>query len=119
VHGTVQLLAYAGTNASNPVVAYQKKISTGAATTYVTPTTTAPADGDVVVSYWTTKSSAVTSWTAPGGQQVRSVANGSGGGHINSLATDGGAANAGPAGGLAATTNTAGSAFTAWTFVIG
>jgi PKD repeat protein len=119
VHGTVQLLAYAGTNATNPVVAYQKKITSGSATTYVTPTTTVPANGDVVVSYWTAKSSAVTAWTAPGGQQVRSVANGSGGGHVNSLATDGLSASAGPAGGLSATTNTAGSAFTAWTIVLG
>ncbi len=119
VHGTVQLLAYAGTNATNPVVAYQKKITSGSATTYVTPTAAVPANGDVVVSYWTTKSSAVTSWTAPSGQQVRSAANGSGGGHVNSLATDGGSANAGTAGGLTATTDTAGSAFTAWTIVLG
>jgi hypothetical protein len=119
VHGTVQLLAYSGTNASNPVVAYQKKITSGSASTYATPTATVPANGDVVVSYWTVKSSAVTAWTAPGGQQVRSVANGSGGGHVNSLATDAGSANAGPAGGLSATTNSAGSAFTAWTIVLG
>jgi hypothetical protein len=119
VHGSVQLLAYAGTNATNPVVAYAKKITSGSTSSYVTPTTTVPASGDVVVSYWTAKSSAVTAWTAPAGQQLRSVANGSGGGHVNSLATDGGSANAGPAGGLTATTDTAGSAFTAWTIVLG
>lgn len=78
-----------------------------------------PANGDVVVSYWTAKSSAVTSWTAAAGQLVRSVANGSGGGHVNSLATDGGSASAGSAGGLSATTDSAGSAFTAWTIVLG
>ncbi|HEX4018537.1 MAG TPA: PKD domain-containing protein [Frankiaceae bacterium] len=119
VHGTVQLLAYAGTNTTNPVVAYQKKITSGTATTYTSPTVTVPAGGDVVVSYWTAKSSAVTAWTAPGGQTTRSVANGSGGGHVNSLATDGGSAPAGAAGGLTATANTAGSAFTAWTIVLG
>jgi PKD repeat protein len=119
VHGTVQLLAYSGTNASNPVVAYQKKVTSGTATTYATPTATVPANGDVVVSYWTSKSAAVTAWGAPGGQVVRSVANGSGGGHVNSLATDGGSANAGTAGGLSATTNSSGSAFTAWTIILG
>jgi PKD repeat protein len=119
VHGTVQLLAYSGTNTTNPVVAFQKKIVSGTATTFSTPTAVVPANGDVVVSYWTVKSSAVTSWTAPSGQTVRSVANGSGGGHVNSLATDGGSANAGAAGGLTATTDTSGSAFTAWTIVLG
>ena len=119
VHGTVQLLAYSGTNATNPVVAFQKKVSSGSATSYVTPTATVPANGDVVLSYWTAKSSAVTAWTAPSGQLVRSIANGSGGGHVNSLASDGGSANAGAAGGLTATTDVAGSAFTAWTIVLG
>jgi hypothetical protein len=50
---------------------------------------------------------------------VQSVDNGSGSGRINSLATDGGVAGAGTAGGLTATTDQAGSAFGACTIVLG
>ena len=115
----MQLLAYSGTNATNPVVAYAGKASITTASSYTTPTATVPANGDVVVSVWSGKSSAITAWTAPAGQTVQSVDNGSGSGRINSLATDGGVAGAGPAGGLTATTDQPGSAFGAWTIVLG
>jgi hypothetical protein len=77
-----------------------------------------PADGEVVVCVWTVKSSTVNAWTAPAGQTVRSIENGSGGGRVNSIVSDR-AANAGPTGGLTATTEVAGSIFGAWTIVIG
>ncbi|HEX4432631.1 MAG TPA: PKD domain-containing protein [Frankiaceae bacterium] len=117
-HGTVQLVAYSGTNATNPIATYAKKAAAGSATSFVTPTATVPANGDIVVSLWSTKSSAVNTWTAPAGQNVRSTAYGSGTGRVNSLATDGGIATAGPAGGLTATTDAAGSSFAAWTIVL-
>ncbi len=117
-HGTVQLVAYSGTNTTQPIAAYAKSsVATGGAS-YTTPTTTVPANGDIVVSVWSTKSSTVNSWTAPAGQTVQSVANGSGTGRINSLVTDGGIAGAGPAGGLSATTDASGSSFAAWTIVL-
>jgi PKD repeat protein len=119
VHSTVQLLAYSATNATSPVVASAGKASVVTASSYLTPTTTVPANGDVVVSIWAGKSGAVTAWTAPAGQTVQSVDNGSGSGRINSVATDAGIAGAGPAGGLTATTDQAGSAFGAWTIVLG
>jgi hypothetical protein len=50
---------------------------------------------------------------------VRSTQNGSGGGRINSLISDGGPAGGGSAGGLTATTDAAGSVFAAWTIVLG
>jgi hypothetical protein len=50
---------------------------------------------------------------------VQSVDNGSGSGRINSVATDGGVEGAGLASGLTATTDQAGSAFGAWTIVLG
>ncbi len=118
-HGTVSLLAYSGTNASNPVVAYAKKVSAGSATSYVTPVASVPANDDTVVSVWSAKSSAVTAWTAPASQTVRATANGSGSGRINSLASDVANVSAGPAGGVTATTDAAGSAFAAWTVVLG
>jgi PKD repeat protein len=119
VHGTVQLLVYSGTSVTNPVVAFAKNTKATTATTYATPTTTSPANGDVVVSVWTTKSSAVNTWTAPAGQTVRSTAYGMGSGRINAMASDGGTASAGSAGGVTATTDVAGTAFAAWTIVLG
>jgi PKD repeat protein len=118
VHGSVQLLAYSGTNAVSPVAASASKATQMTGTVYATPTTTAPATGDVVISFWASKSSTVTGWSTPAGQTVRSVANGSGGGRINSVATDAAGA-AGPVGGLNATANTSAGAFAAWTIVLG
>jgi hypothetical protein len=120
VHGTVQLLAYSGTNGATPVVISASKATQGTSSTYTTPGTNVPANGDVVISVWSAKSSVVTGWTTPGGQLVRSTANGSGSGRINSVATDGGPATAGPAGNLSATTvGGAASAEAAWTIVLG
>ena len=119
VHGTVQLLAYSGTNAVAPVVAFADKATTGSATVYATPPATVPAGGDVVISEWSAKSSTVTAWTAPAGQTVRVVANGSGTGRINSLSGDGGPVSSGPAGGVTATVDQAAGAFAAWTIVLG
>jgi PKD repeat protein len=119
VHSTVQLLAYSGTNATSPVVASAGKASIVTSSSYATPTVTVPANGDVVVSVWAGKSSAITAWTAPTGQTVHSVVNGSGSGRINAIASDGGIASAGPAGGIAATTDQPGAAFGAWTIVLG
>jgi hypothetical protein len=120
VHATVQLLAYSGTSTTTPVIAEARASSSHSATSATTPTVTVPAGGGFVVSYWAAKSSAVTTWTPPVGQTVRSADNGSGSGRINAVATDfGTSAGAGTAGGLTATTDLAGSAFTTWTIVLG
>jgi PKD repeat protein len=121
VHGTVQVLAYSGTNATTPVVVSAQKATQVTANTYTTPTSNVPIAGDVVISYWAAKNSATTpawTWTAVP-TTLQSQADGTGGGHINSIATDGGAAPAGAAGGLTATGNQNGGAFAAWTIVVG
>jgi hypothetical protein len=122
VRGTLQLVAYAGTNATTPVVVNAQKATQVTANTYTTPGGTVPANGDVVISYWAAKNSATTTpawaWTSVP-TTIQSQADGSGGGHINSIATDGGAAPAGVASGLTATGNQNGGAFAAWTIVIG
>ncbi len=117
-HGTVQLLAYSGADTTQPIAAYAKSAAAMPGLSYTSPATTVPANGDLVVSAWSTKSSAVNSWTAPAGQTVRSTANGSGTGRINSIATDGGSASAGPAGSLSASTDKSGSSFASWTIVL-
>jgi PKD repeat protein len=117
-HGTVQLLAYSGTNATNPIAAFAKSQAAATATKYTTPTTTEAA-GALTVSYWGCKSSTATRWTTPAGQAVRATAYGSGGGRITSVLTETGPGSAGSTGGYAASPDTSASAFAAWTIVLG
>jgi hypothetical protein len=120
VRATVQLLAYSGTNGTTPVVNKAVAAVQASATQFVSPTTTVPASGDVVISYWAAKNS-TTPWafTTPAGQNVRSTAVGSSGGKIDSIATDGGSASAGSAGGLTTSANGTGGAWASWTIVVG
>ncbi len=115
----MQLLAYSGTNGTAPVVSAVGSAAQSSGTSYTTPTANVPAAGDVVVSYWGAKNSTNPfAFTPPGGQTVRSTASASNTGKIDSIATDGGLAPAGSAGGLTATTNGQAGAFTAWTIVL-
>jgi len=118
-HGTVQLLAYSGTNATNPVAAEANLLTRVSTTSATTPTVTASAAGDWLVSYWGAKSSAVTTWTAPGSVIARNLDNGSGSGRMNSLLADSGVpVSPGTVGGVTATTDAAGSAFSTWSIVL-
>jgi hypothetical protein len=104
--GNVQLAAYSGTSTTSPVAGFAGAASHVTATTAKTPTVTAPAAGDWLVSSWTAKSSGVSSWAAPGGVASRNLAVGTGGGQLTALLGDsGGPVSAGPAGGLTATAN--------------
>jgi hypothetical protein len=119
VHGTLQLIAYSGTDHVHPVAASGKLATTKSSSSEITPVVSAPANGDWVLSYVTAKSSAVTARTAPASQTVRSADNGSGAGRVNSLVTDsGGPVAAGPAGGVTATTDQPAGAATAWTIIL-
>jgi PKD repeat protein len=119
VKGTVQLLAYAGTSTTAPVAAFAAAAAHATETSVATPAVAIPASGDWLVSYWTVKSSAVTSWAPPAGTLARSEVFGTGGGQISSLAADGGGpATAGPGGGLTATAGQSFSADTAWCIVL-
>ncbi len=122
VKATVQLVAYSGTSGTTPVINSARAAAQGSASSFVSPASSVPASGDVVISYWAAKNSSAGtpwSWTAPAGQAVQSTAVGSAGGHIDSIATDGGSASAGPAGGLTMTANQSGGAWASWTIVIG
>jgi PKD repeat protein len=71
---------------------------------HTTPTAEATVSGSWVLSYWADDTGDTTSWAAPGGQTVRRLEVGTGGGHIASLLTDGeGASPLGSVGGLTAT----------------
>jgi PKD repeat protein len=118
IHGNVQLVAYDGTNSTNPVAQSQVLTST-TATSVTSPSVTIGSGGSWVVTYWAAKSSTVTSWTTPGSQTSRSADNGSGSGRINSVLVDSGSAvPAGSAGGLTATTDAAPGGADAWTVVL-
>jgi PKD repeat protein len=118
VHGTVQLVAYSGTNATTPVLSSAVVAGTGTASVK-TPTLTDATSGTWVVSYWTTKSSTVNTWTTPAGQTSRNLDNGSGSGRINSAIADSGASVAqGTVGGLTATTDQTPGATGGWTLIL-
>ena len=119
VKGTVQLLAYAGTSTTGPVATFAAAAAHTTETKVSSPAVTIPASGDWLVSYWTVKSSDVTSWTPPAGTLARSEVFGTGDGQISSLAVDGGGpATAGPGGGLTAAAGQSFSADTAWSIVL-
>ena len=112
----LRLAAYA--NASG-VAAHAVAVDTVTKASHTTPTVTVPGSGSWVLSYWADKSSSTTAWSAPAGQTVRGTTIGTGTGRVTSLLTDGnGAAAAGTAGGLSASTDVAGTKATMVTIVL-
>jgi len=119
VHGTVQLVAYSGTNGTTPVASFTVMAAASSTTSVVTPAGTAAINGEWVVSYWAAKSSTVTGWTVPGSVTNRGAANGSGSGRINSVVADSGTSvPIGAVGGLTATTDVTPGAVDSWTIVL-
>jgi hypothetical protein len=118
VKGSVQLAAYSGVSPTARVT-FAGAATHATATAAVTPAVSGVVAGDWLVSYWTVKSSAVTTWTGPSGAAVRNSAIGTGGGQVSSLLADGGAAaTAGSGGGLAASTDQPFSASSTLTMVL-
>ncbi|GAA4224927.1 hypothetical protein GCM10022254_05590 [Actinomadura meridiana] len=114
----IRLVAYAGTNATDPIAAVTKGADPGSVTDHTAPSATAAAAGSWAVTYWADKSSTTTSWTAPAGVQTRGTGIGSGGGRITALIGDSnGAIATGAYAGKTATTNAASRA-AMWTIVL-
>ncbi len=108
----VQLAAYGGTAATDPVAAFAVRSDPANTTSHPTPVVAAGA-GSWLVSYWADKSSTTTDWVPPGGVGQRSELAGTGSGRIAALLADSGApVPAGTVGGLVATTNAASRATT-------
>ena len=117
--GGVQLLAYAGTSATEPVQAFDSQVRHATTSSAATPPVSLTRSGCWTVSYWAAKSSAVSAWTLPSGELARSTSYGSGGGRIDAVAGDaGGPAPAGAAGDVTATTDPPVKAATTWTVVV-
>jgi PKD repeat protein len=118
--GGVHLLAYSGTSTTAPVQVFATNAGHVTTTKATTPTVSVTNGGSWVVSGWETKSSTVTSMTAPAGQVVRDTVLGSGTGRLDMLATDygGPVKAAGTAGGLTVSTDQAFTADTTLTLVL-
>lgn len=118
LHSTMQVVAYRGTNATNPVLSSAVN-SASNATSLTTPTLADPTNGTWVVSYWAAKSSLVTAWSLASGPTVRSTDNGSGSGRVNSVIADSGTGvNAGTVGGVAGTTDQTFGGADSWTITL-
>lgn len=119
VKGSVQLAAYSGTSTTAPVAVVMGAATHVTASTATTPAITMPTAGDWLLSYWTVKSSAVTSLTGQAGTTARNLAVGIGGGQVTSLLADSGAGlPAGSAGGLNATADQPFSASTTFSLAL-
>ena len=105
VKATMELLAYHGTDTTNPVLASALTAETTAKTTHTTPTLANSSGTSWLVSFWSEKSSTTTgSWTPPPSQMQRDLVVGDAGAHISSLLMDSGASvPTGTVGGLIAT----------------
>ena len=115
----VVVAAYSGVNATTPISAFASAGETVSRTTHTAPSTTVANAGSWVVSYWADKSSATTTWTAPGGQTQRSLSVGTSSGRITSLLTDTNAVvPTGARSGLTATADSASAKATMWTIVL-
>ncbi len=114
----ITVLAFDRTGGGNPVAQFAS--AAGASATSRTTPSFATSGAGLVASYWADKSSAVTDWTPPAGQQVRSESIGTGTGYVTSLATDNAVqvVSGASVGGLTATTDVAGSRATMWTVLI-
>lgn len=81
------LITYRGLDPDHPLAAVAGATEPGNTTDHTTPTTSS--DQTVHrVSYWSDKTSATTSWTAPAGETVHATTTGTGGGRIGTLLTD-------------------------------
>ncbi|NKZ08816.1 PKD domain-containing protein [Actinomadura latina] len=114
----IQLLAYDGTNTTDPVAAVAKGGDADSVTAHTSPNAQVGGTGSWAVTYWADKSSSTTSWTAPAGVETRRIGIGSGGGRITSLTVDSnGTVATGTYGGKTATTDAASRAGM-WTIIL-
>ncbi|GGK50260.1 hypothetical protein Ppa06_09390 [Planomonospora parontospora subsp. parontospora] len=104
----LQLVAYDGTSAADPVAAVATRSDTTATTSHTGPAVEVGTAGGWLVSYWADKSSVTTAWTPPPGMAVRDQLAGAGSGRVTSLLADsGGTVPIGTAAGPTATTDEA------------
>jgi len=116
---SLQILAYSGSTAANPVSAATSAAETVTQAAHTTPPVSVPTNGSYVLSYWADKSTDTTSWTVPTGVTSRVTTVGTSSGHISAVAADPGQGSAaGVAGGLTATADSANGKAVMWSIVL-
>jgi PKD repeat protein len=116
---SLQVLAYSGSTAANPVSAAAGAAETVTTASHTTPQVSVATAGSYVVSYWADKTTDTTAWTLPGAVAVRQSTTGTGSGHIASVSGDPGVSfGVGTAGGITATANSANNKALMWSVVI-
>jgi PKD repeat protein len=114
----LRVVAYGGTNGTDPVVAATSSIDAAATATHTSPLANVAQTGSWAVSYWADKGT-TTAWTAPGAVVTRASSFGSSTAHISALSVDsGGAVGAGTYGGLSAIADVAANKAVSWTIVL-
>ena len=103
----MEVAVYRGTDPSDPVAVSASAQDAGG-TTHTSPTLTAPAGNNTLLTYWADKSNDTSAWTAPAGQTRRNSKFGTGSGHMSGLITDQSGVT-GSTGGLTATANSSSS----------
>jgi PKD repeat protein len=111
--GTVELLAYSGTSAAGPVASAVGATKETSTSTLTTSSLTSTAPGQLLLSYWAGRTSAVTTLSPPASVVTRNTATGTGGGLVLSAAADGGTS-----GGLSATVSPAVAHSLTWSILL-
>ncbi len=100
---TLSLAAYSGTSTTAPVHSYTARSETALTAAHTTPAATGVPAGSWIVSGWSDKTSATTSWTDPAGTTQRVEEIGTAAGRITTQLSDTGPLTAGNHPGLTAT----------------
>ncbi len=115
----LQLAAYTGVDPTTPISSFASAGEASSRTGHTTPGATVTLNGSWVVSYWSDKSTATTTWTVPAALTVRGLSAGTGSGHLTSALADSGAGIApGASAGVTATADSASAKATMWTVVL-
>jgi PKD repeat protein len=99
------LSAYRGTSADSPVAVSAGRVDNSAGASHTSPTVTAPAGNNWLVTYWADKSGSTSAWNPPGGHTTRTSQFGTSTGHVSGLLVDSNDTVSGSVGGLTATAN--------------
>lgn len=115
----LQLVAYSGTDAENPVASVVAVPETSIATVkHTTPLGAAVPTGGWVISHWAEKVTGAGGWTPPAGHIEREESLSSGGGAVNTMTADAGQPSTGAAGGHQAVSTTPAAKATMLTIVL-
>jgi len=108
------LAAYTGVDTTDPVAQAASASETVFRPTHTTPSVSAVTGGDVLLSYWTDKTTDSADWAPPAGQVQRAEVIGTGTGRVNALLTEGDSGS----GGLTATSGAGSKKAVMWSIVL-